>query len=61
MQTKKNLLFYDYISGDNLKFNPQENHWILTLLLSKKTESFFNIYNVPKEINNLAYLKFLYR
>ena len=57
----KEFINDEYISGNNLKFNAEENHWKLTLLMSKNTESFFNIYNAPKEIYNLAYLKFLYR
>ena len=57
----KEFINDEYISGNYLKFSPQNNHWKLTILISKQTESFFNIYNVPKEINNLAYLKFLYR
>ena len=49
------------ISGEkHLTYNRKDKQWEL-LILSKKEdyEMMFNIYNVPKEINKVHYLKFL--
>ena len=47
------------ISGKYLSFNNSENYWELSILKTENCEMIFNIFNVPKEIDKINYLKFL--
>ena len=56
---EKKLINDNEIQGDNIHYNTKEKQWELNIIKKEYSEIIFNIYNVPKEINKVHYLKFL--
>ena len=56
---EKSIISDNDIYGEHLTFNKNKKYWELTILKKENYEMIFNIYNVPKEINKINYLKFL--
>ena len=56
---KKELINDNEIGSEYLKFNIENQQWELNILKKEHSEMVFNIFNVPKEINKIFYLKFL--
>ena len=55
----KELIDDNEIDGEYLKFNSGNQQWELNILKKEYSEMVFDIFNVPKEINKIFYLKFL--
>ena len=60
VETNKLMDNKDMSENDNLKYNNEEKRFELEIIKEKSEFMTFNIYNVPKEINKISYLKFLH-
>ena len=49
------------LENDYLQYNDEEKRFELEIIKEKSEFMTFNIYNVPKEINKISYLKFLHK
>ena len=61
IETNKLMDNKDILENDNLKYNNEEKRFELEIIKEKSVFMAFNIYNVPKEINKISYLKFLHK
>ena len=60
IETKKLMDNKDILENDYLKYNNEEKRFELEIIKEKSEFMTFNIYNVPKEINKISYIKFLH-
>ena len=61
IETNKLMNNLDIKENDYLKYNNGEKRFELEIIKENSEFMIFNIYNVPKEINKISYLKFVHK